>query len=182
MIRGPTVIKIGNAPSGGSGFTCCCCFKCCTCLNLQFLRTDIGMIKLAELILGFFCQSLALNFGSAYSSSMGSAYYGFITTASWSCMTVFLLLFCYIFSEKSVYLMRQSLFETSFNILASCGYLSSCSVLGFIVNTVLYPLYMVTPFFQVFPAMTSTYILGIILGLIHAYDAYKSFKFLQGYR
>ncbi|GJQ71595.1 hypothetical protein Trydic_g11298 [Trypoxylus dichotomus] len=134
------------------------------------------------MILGSFCQSLAINFGYQYSGSIGPAYYSFLTTASWSLMTVLLLLFCYIFSGKSQYLMRQSLFETAFNGVAAFCYISSCSYLGMIVNSVLYPMYTVTPFFQVYPAMTGTYILGTIVGIIHGYDCYKSYRFFKGYR
>lgn len=61
-------------------------------------------------VLGFFCQSLALNYGMAYAGNMGTSYYSFLTTSSWCLMTTSLLLFCYVFSEKSFSLVRQSLF------------------------------------------------------------------------
>lgn len=48
--------------------------------------------------------------------------------------------------------------ETLFNVVAAFGYLSSSSYLGFAVKTFLYPLYLVTPYFQVYPAMTAAYV------------------------
>ncbi|KAK9718516.1 Membrane-associating domain [Popillia japonica] len=176
--RGPAVINFANS---GGGLDCCC-FKCCSCLNLYYLRTQAGILKIIEMVLGSFCQSLAINFGYQYSGSIGPAYYSFLTTASWSLMTIIVLLFCYIFSGKSQYLIRQSLFETVFNGIAAFCYISSCSYLGMIVNSVLYPMYTVTPFFQVYPAMTGTYVLGTIVGIIHGFDCYKSYRLFKGYR
>ncbi|KAF2884515.1 hypothetical protein ILUMI_21660 [Ignelater luminosus] len=116
------------------------------------------MQPISSQILGLFCQSLAINFGLGYAGVLGSSYHGFLTTASWSLMTTLMLLFCYVFSEKSFSLVRQSLFETVFNAVACFSYISSCSYLGFAVNTFLYPMYIITPFFQVYPAMTAAYV------------------------
>lgn len=57
--------------------------------------------------------------------------------------------------------------EITFNAVASFSYLSSCSYLGFAVNTFLYPLYIITPFFQVYPAMTAAYVSKIINKKLH---------------
>lgn len=54
-----------------------------------------------------------------------------------------------------IYLLLQ---EILFNAVACFSYLSSCSYLGFSVNTLLYPLYVVTPYFQVYPAMSAAYV------------------------
>nr|CAH7757063.1 unnamed protein product [Callosobruchus chinensis] len=179
MLRGPTVVTVQGA--GTKGISCCCC-TCCSCLNLQILKTEPGLVKLAELLLGFFCQSLALNFGAQYSSTIGASFQSFITTASWCLMTTFLLLLCYVFSQKSYGLLKSSLFETLFNGIAAFSYLSSCSYLGWTVNMVLQPLYLVTPYFQVYPAMSAAYMMGSLLGILYAYDAYKSYKHFKGYR
>ncbi|XP_019866617.2 protein singles bar [Aethina tumida] len=181
MQRGPTVITVRGGGGSGGGIDCCCC-RCCTCVNLDFLRTEHGVLKLTEVILGFFCQSLALNYGIKYASTIGPSFQSFITTASWCFMTSFLLLFCYFFSEKSVSLIRQSLFETVFNGIACFSYVTSCSYLGYAVNTFLEPMYLVTPYFQVYPAMSAAYMVGTFLGVIYGYDTYKSYRYFKGYR
>ncbi|KAK4875621.1 hypothetical protein RN001_012043 [Aquatica leii] len=179
---GPTIVAVHSPISRGQkGIKCCCCM-CCTCFNWNFLKTPHGILKIAEAILGFCCQTLAVNYGLGYAGIIGKSYHSFLTTTCWGLMTTVMLLFCYIFSEKSIGLIRQSLFETTFNALACFSYLSSCSYLGFAVNTFLYPLYIMTPFFQVYPAMTAAYILGLVVGCIHGYDAYKSYKYFKGYR
>ncbi|KAF5273837.1 hypothetical protein FQA39_LY00952 [Lamprigera yunnana] len=139
-------------------------------------------LKNLNKLLGLFCQTLAVNYGIGHADAIGKSYHSFLTTTCWSLMTTALLLFCYVFSQKSIGLIRQSLFETVFNALACFSYLSSCSYLGFVVNTFLYPLYKLTPFFQVYPAMSAAYILGLIAGGAHGYDAYKSYRFFRGYR
>lgn len=45
-----------------------------------------------------------------YSGTIGTSYFGFLTTASSCMMTATILLGCYIVSEKSFNLIRQSLF------------------------------------------------------------------------
>jgi hypothetical protein len=48
--------------------------------------------------------------------------------------------------------------ETLFNAVAALLYFSSSSYLSYAVNVFLRPLYLVTPFFQVYPAMTAVYV------------------------
>ncbi|CAH1156251.1 unnamed protein product [Phaedon cochleariae] len=178
MRKGPTIVTVS---SGQSGISCCCC-RCCTCLQLHVLKSEPGVIKLAEIILGFFCQSLALNFGANYAATIGTSFQSFLTTASWCLLTSFLLLLCYVFSQKSFSLLRSSLFETLFNGVASFSYITSCSYLGWAVNMFLQPMYVVTPYFQVYPAMSAAYMVGTFLGLVYGYDAYKAYKYFQGFR
>lgn len=185
-------VPIHNArPQGGVG--CCCCFRCCSCIHLGFLKTGPGKLKLAEIVslllfilktknqshdfqvIGFFCQSLALQYGSNYSSTMGVSFQSFVTNVTWCFLTTFLLLVCYLFSPKSINLIKSSLFvgflnfllrfhlietfqEVLFNILAALTYMSSCSYLGYVVNIVLEPVYMITPHYQVYPAMSAAYV------------------------
>lgn len=46
----PAVIRVHTNNNNSGGGISCCCFKCCTCLNLQFLRTEPGMLKIAEAV------------------------------------------------------------------------------------------------------------------------------------
>ncbi|KAB0794418.1 hypothetical protein PPYR_11257 [Photinus pyralis] len=178
--RGP-IVTVHRTTGGDKGIKCCCCM-CCTCFNWTFLKTQHGILKIVEVILGFFCQTLAINYGLGYDGAIGKSYHSFLTTCSWSLMTSIILLFCYVFSEKSISLIRQSFFETAFNITACVSFLSASSYLGFAVNAFLYPMYIITPFFQVYPAMTAAYVLGFISGAVHGYDAYKSYRYFKGYR
>ncbi|XP_065171248.1 protein singles bar-like [Atheta coriaria] len=182
--RGP-IIRMANSPRAtnapSTGINCCCC-SCFTCLNTGFVRSEDGILKIVQVILASFCQSLAINFGLPYAATMGTAYHGFLTTVSWGLMTSFLLLVCYIFSTNSFNLIRQSLFELFFNAMASFSYLSSSFYLAFAVTTFLYPQYIIVPYFQVYPAMSAAYMLGGIVGILHGYDAYKAYKFYKGYR
>ncbi|KAJ8982135.1 hypothetical protein NQ317_002862 [Molorchus minor] len=139
-------------------------------------------MKYSQSGLGFFCQSLALNFGIHYASTIGPSFQSFITTASWCLMTSFLLLICYVFSKNSFNLLKSSLFETVFNIVAAFSYITSCSYLGYAVNVFLQPMYLITPYFQVYPAMSAAYMVGTLLAVIYAYDAYKSYRYFKGYR
>jgi sulfite exporter TauE/SafE len=55
-------------------------------------------------------QSLLINYGLRYSSSIGSAFEGALTTTSACFLTSALLLACYTISEKTYRLIRSSLF------------------------------------------------------------------------
>ncbi|XP_063922020.1 protein singles bar [Zophobas morio] len=178
--RGPTIITVRPVNKSG-GINCCCC-KCCTCLNLQFLKNEPGLLKIVQVLLGSFCQSLALNYGMGYSNDMGASFQSFLTAVAWCIMTTSLLLFCYVISEKTCSLVRQSLFETVFNSVASFSYLSSCSWLGYVVYIFLKPKYLVTPYFQAYPAMSAAYMVGGLVGIVHGYDAYKCYRYYKGYR
>lgn len=75
---------------------------------LDFLKSTIPQI------LGMICHSLVLNFGTQYAVTIGSSYQSFLTTASWCFLTTGLLLLCYLFSPRSLGLIRQSLFVSIF--------------------------------------------------------------------
>ena len=48
--------------------------------------------------------------------------------------------------------------ETLFNGIASLLYLGASALLSFTVQSVLWPQYVVTPYFQVYPALTAAYV------------------------
>lgn len=101
----------GRMGSGGGngGINVCCC-RVCTCVNLEFLTTKNGILKICELILGSLCETLLIRFGLPYASDIGQAFISFLTTVSSCLATVTILLFCYLISAKSIHLIRQSLF------------------------------------------------------------------------
>lgn len=182
IVGHPRIVTVGQRglESGRGGLHCCCC-TCCTCINLQFLRTVEGRLKLCEVFLAAVCQSLVLSYGTLHSQTLGPSYDGFLTTVASCLLTASILLACYLLSAKSIGLLRSSLFETLFNAVAAFLYVSSSSYMSYAVNVFLRPLYLVTPFFQVYPAMTAAYILGLVLAVLHGYDAYLAYGQFRGY-
>ncbi|XP_067013053.2 protein singles bar [Anabrus simplex] len=175
---GPRMVTVSRS-GGGGGVECCCC-RCCTCLHLQFLKTTPGALKIAEVVAGALCQSLLINFGLIDSGRLGASFVSFLTTVSSCLMTTSLLLACYVLSENSFRLIRSSLFETLFNAVASFLFLSASSYLAFSVIEYLLPVYKITPFYQAYPAMTSAYMFGLVLGVLHGIDAYLAYRHFRG--
>ncbi|KAK1121968.1 hypothetical protein K0M31_009817 [Melipona bicolor] len=66
--------------------------------------------------------------------------------------------------------------ELMFNALASFLYLSSASYLAFSTKIFLLPQYYISPGFDVYPAMTASYIMSGFVGVLHGADAYFSYK------
>jgi hypothetical protein len=64
-------------------------------------------------IVGAVCQSLVLNYGLPHSQTLGASYDSFLTTVSSCLLTAAVLLACYLLSERSMGLLRTSLFVSS---------------------------------------------------------------------
>lgn len=170
------VIRMSSAgrTHGAGGLECCCC-RCCTCIHVEFLKTLPGAVKISETIISGLIQSLLINYGLRYSTTIGSAFEGALTTSSACFLTSAVLLTCYIVSEKSYRLIRTSLFEMMFNALACFLYLSSASYLAFSTKLFLLPEYYLRPGFDVYPAMSAAYMLSGLVGVLHGADAYFSY-------
>lgn len=121
----------GGAQSGGIQICCCRVF---TCVNLGFITSKEGLLKLAEVILGSLCQTLLVRFGLPSAEDIGQAFNSFLTTASSCLMTSTILFICYMVSIKSFHLIRQSLFVriSSFLLyLLLCSLIITCIILSF---------------------------------------------------
>lgn len=119
---------------GNGGINICCC-RICTCVNLEFLTTKSGILKICELILATFCETLLVQFGLPYASDIGQAFISFLTTVSSCLATVTILLICYVLSAKSFHLIRQSLFVRK--IFLFCTYflfLCFCYIIFFCLH------------------------------------------------
>ncbi|XP_006616447.1 protein singles bar [Apis florea] len=171
---GPVIRMSSTGTHAAGGVECCFC-RCCTCIHLEFLKTLPGVLKLCETIISGLIQSLLINYGLRYSTTIGSAFEGSLTTSSACFLTSAVLLACYIISEKSYRLIKSSLFELMFNSLASFLYLSSASYLAFSTKIFLLPEYYIRPGFDVYPAMTAAYIMSGFVGILHGADAYFSY-------
>ncbi|KAG6449478.1 hypothetical protein O3G_MSEX006108 [Manduca sexta] len=130
-------------------------------------------------MLGGLCQSLLVKYGMSAAGTMGSAFHGFLTTASACLLTTALLITCYVLSSKTQQLMRQTIFEWLFNAVACFLYLSASSCLGLAVNIYLYPQYVLMPMYAAYPTMTAVYYIGVVVGIIHGVDAYLSYKYYK---
>jgi len=169
------VIRMSSSGTHSAGGVGCCCFRCCTCIHVEYFKSLPGIMKVCETVISGLIQSLLINYGLRYSSSIGSAFEGSLTTASACFLTSAVLLACYTISAKSYKLIRSSLFEMMFNSLACFLYLSSASYLAFATKLFLMTEYYLRPGFDVYPAMTAAYILSGVVGILHGADAYLSF-------
>lgn len=100
----------------GGGIKICCC-RVFTCVNLNLLSTNHGLMKVSEVILGSCCQTLLVRFGLDSAADIGQAFNTCLTTVSSCLMTSSLLLFCYLLSTRTFNLVRQSLFVSFFSSL-----------------------------------------------------------------
>ncbi|XP_035783111.1 protein singles bar-like [Anopheles albimanus] len=161
------------------------CCRVCTCVNLHFLLSKNGILKCFELILGWFCQTMLIQFGLDTAKEIGEAFLGFLTCCSAFLITTSTLLLCYTISARTFHLVRQSIFEVVYNGLACAMYLSASSYLGFAVNVFLYPKFLIFKntggIHSAYPAMTAVYYMGGIVGLVYGVDAFVAFRHLKGY-
>lgn len=109
----PAVIRMpasaGRSDYDNSGIKICCC-RIFTCINLNIITSNHGLLKVSEVILGSCCQTMLVRFGIPNAEDIGQAFNSCMTTVSACLLTSTLLLFCYVISTKSFHLIRQSLF------------------------------------------------------------------------
>lgn len=169
----------------GGGIKICCC-RVFTCVNLNFLLTNHGLLKVSEVILGSCCQTLLVRFGMKSAAEIGQAFETCLTTVSSCLMVSTLLLICYVVSTRTFNLVRQSLFvsfiflqhqfpfpafvcqnknlvfvcqqEILYNLLACFMYLSASVFMGFTVSWWLYPKFEMHQAYASYPAMTAVYV------------------------
>ncbi|XP_073832369.1 MARVEL domain-containing protein sing [Musca autumnalis] len=163
------------------GIKICCC-RVCTCINFGFITSRAGLLKVLQLGLASLCEGLLIKYGIPAADTIGQALTGFLTTTSYCFTTTAILLACYCFSDKSYGLIRQSLFEVLFNIVACSMYFSASSYMGFACVVWLHPQFLIKPGFWAYPAMTAAYYIGYAGGILHAIDGYLAFRHYKGYR
>lgn len=97
---------------GNRGVRICCC-RVLTCVNLDFFVSKNGILKCFELVLGWFCQTMLVQFGMDSAKDIGEAFWGFLTTCSAFLLTTTILLLCYTVSARTFHLVRQSIFVSA---------------------------------------------------------------------
>ncbi|XP_059479367.1 protein singles bar [Neocloeon triangulifer] len=171
-----------NLSGPDQGVNCCCgCVRCCGCINWSYVTSSAGIAKIVEFIVGSMCQSLAIKFGLSHAADMGSAFDAYLSACSAALLGSGCLLLCFLLSEKSVKAVRSSLFETLYNGMCAFLVLSSSSSLLAAVNFFLWPRYLITPFYIVYPAMFGASCLGLLLGGVYVLDCYMSYRHYKGY-
>ncbi|KAK3919516.1 Protein singles bar [Frankliniella fusca] len=110
----------GGGGGGGGGSllqsclsACCCCGCCCCCLNLQYLRTLPGVLRLVQLALSWMCNWLVGRYALRVSGTLGSAMPAFFLASAGGALGCSLLLAVALLSAKSVALLRASLFVST---------------------------------------------------------------------
>ncbi|XP_014228051.1 protein singles bar-like [Trichogramma pretiosum] len=175
---GPIIKESTDEAYGVGGIPCCWC-RCCTCIHLEFLKSVPGIIKTLEVVISFMVQGLLLKYGLRFHAQIGTAFEGALTTCSACFMTSLILLMCYMVSEKSYKLIQASYFEIMFGTIACFFCLSAASCLGFATKTFLLPLYVASAGLEVYPAMTTAYMLCGTLGAVYAIDCYFALRNLS---
>uniref|UniRef100_A0A182QNC0 MARVEL domain-containing protein n=1 Tax=Anopheles farauti TaxID=69004 RepID=A0A182QNC0_9DIPT len=184
VIRMPAGSGHRNDQRTQRGFRIGCC-RVCTCINLEFFVSKNGILKCFELVLGWFCQTMLVQFGMDSAKDIGEAFWGFLTTCSAFLITTTILLLCYTISARTFHLVRQSIFEVVYNGLACAMYLSASSYLGFAVNVFLYPKFLLFKttggIHSAYPAMTAVYYMGGIVGLVYGVDTFVAYRHMKGF-
>ncbi|CAM1331738.1 Uncharacterised protein r2_g4063 [Pycnogonum litorale] len=153
---------------------------CCR-LNTKFLVQQSGFCKILEIICCGVCLTLCLNFGGSVASILGASYYLFITISSSLVTNTTLLTLTYILSQSSYLVIRSnSIFEWFFNLTAAILYLIGSTYLLVISRLVLWPMYLVIPYFQPFPAITAASFIGYLCSIVYAIDFYYAYRFYKG--
>lgn len=114
-----------------------------------------------------------------YGKDLGAGYFVFLTTTSACLLTTSVLLFCYITSVTTYQRVRPSLFEVAFNVVACVLYTGASAFLATAVQMHLFYFYKTIPGFSAYPAMTATYCLGFLVGIVHGVDAGMAFKYMR---
>lgn len=117
-----------------------------------------------------------------YGEELGPGYSIFLTTTSACLLTTSVLLFCYITSVNTYQRVRPSLFEVVFNAVGCGLYIAASTFLATAVQQHLYFYYKTRPGFSAYPAMTATYVLGYVVGIVHGIDAALALKFMRSIR
>ncbi|KAF2369123.1 Marvel domain [Trinorchestia longiramus] len=158
-----------------AGFNCCCC-RCCSCIDCSYYKEPDSWIKITQMLLSILCQWLCMSYGMPYSSSLGASYSVYLTTCSGSIITSAVLLITYTTSVTSKALVRRSAYEIIFHSISSFLFFSSSAYLSWAVQTVLWPLYMNLSYHAAYVPMSICYILGVVMGIIHAVEAFRSHR------
>ncbi|XP_013787258.2 protein singles bar-like [Limulus polyphemus] len=153
--------------------------RCYSIIHTEFLTTQPGICKVGEVVLGGICLGLTITYGTPVWLLLGPAYGFFLTTASATFLGAAVTLLSYLLSSHTFRAARTTILETVQNSVASMLYTGSSIFLLIRTYFILWPLYLVTPYFQAYPAMMAVSVFGLVAALVHAIDAvcaHRAFK------
>ncbi|XP_064487591.1 protein singles bar-like [Ornithodoros turicata] len=149
---------------------------CCGCFNFGIFNTRAGIYKLVEVILGAICLYLVLLYGTPVWLMLGPAYAFYLTSVAASLMGSSVFFFSYLLSRKTYLVARNTVLETVQNTIAFLLLSGSSAFLVVQTSLWLWPLYLLTPFFQAYPAMMAAGVLGCCAAAVHAFDGILAFR------
>ncbi|XP_015930762.1 protein singles bar [Parasteatoda tepidariorum] len=155
--------------------------QCCS-LHTDFLSRQTGLCKLAEIIFGGICVGLMITFGTPVWMTLGIAYPIFLVNASASLISTSVSLFCYITSEYTYRAVRTTVLEVYQNAVAAILYAVGSSFLIMQTSFFLWPMYIIIPYFQAYPALMTAGVFGCLCSFIHAVDSYCAYKTFRSVR
>ncbi|KAM7283875.1 uncharacterized protein LOC115321272 [Ixodes scapularis] len=151
----------------------------CGCINLGIVNTRTGVYKLAEVALSSISLCLVLWYGTPVWLLLGPAYPFYLTAVTSSLMGSSIFLVSYLVSRSTFMVAKSTVLETVQN---GVSFLLLCSSSAFLLvqtSFFLWPLYLLTPFFQAYPAMMAAGVLGCVGSAVHCFDAIFAFRELK---
>ncbi|XP_076337817.1 protein singles bar-like isoform X2 [Tachypleus tridentatus] len=138
----------------------------------DYWRNNYGFEgKITAAVLGGICLGLTITYGTPVWLLLGPAYGLFLTTASATFFGAAVTFLSYLLSSHTFRAIRTTILETVQNIIASILYTGASIFLLIRTSFILWPLYLVTPYFQAYPAMMAVSVFGLVAALVHAVDA-----------
>ncbi|KAG8196512.1 hypothetical protein JTE90_012326 [Oedothorax gibbosus] len=156
--------------------------KVCCALHTDFLARQPGLCKLGELLFGGICVGLMITYGTPVWITLGVAYPLFLVTSSAALVSTSVLLFCYLVSEHTYRAIRTTVLEIFQNLTASVLYAVGSAFLLMHTTFFLWPMYIIIPYFQAYPALMTAGVFGCLSSFVHAVDAYCAYRTFRSIR
>ncbi|GBM39109.1 Protein singles bar [Araneus ventricosus] len=150
--------------------------KVCCALHTEFLSRQPGLCKLGELLFGGICVGLMITYGTPVWMTLGIAYPLFLVNSSAALLFTSVSLFCYLISEHTYRAIRTTVLEIFQNATASVLYAVGSGFLLMHASFFLWPMYIIIPYFQAYPALMTAGVFGSLCSFIHAIDAYCAYR------
>ncbi|XP_054721044.1 protein singles bar-like [Uloborus diversus] len=152
------------------------------CCYTDFLSTQPGLCKLGELVFGGICVGLMITYGTPVWLTLGLAYPLFLVNSSAALLFTSISLFCYIISEHSYRVIRTTILELVQNGVAAILYAVASAFLIMHTSFFLWPMYIIIPYFQAYPALMTAGVFGCLSAGIHAIDCYFAYRTFKSFR
>lgn len=143
----------------------------CGCLNLAVFNTRAGLYKVLETALSSISLCLILWYGTPVWLLLGPAYPFYLTAVTCSLMGSATFLLAYLVSRNTFLVTRTTVLETIQNGVSFLLLAGSSSFLLVQTSFFLWPMYLLIPFFQAYPAMMAAGVLGATAAAVHFMDS-----------